>query len=58
MASSVSRSQHRSDALSEGLAERLAQGHFRLVLELDEAPQELVTLAGGLESDPKKTLDL
>jgi len=35
---------------SEGLAERLAQGHFRLVLVLDEAPQELVTLVGYLES--------
>ena len=35
---------------SEGLAECLGQGHFRLVLVLDEAPQELVTLVGYLES--------
>jgi hypothetical protein len=35
---------------SERLAECLAQGHFRLVLVLDEAPQELVTLVGYLES--------
>jgi hypothetical protein len=36
-------------AFSEGLAECLSQGHFRLVLVLDEAPQELVTLVGYLE---------
>lgn len=35
---------------SEGLAECLTQGHFRLVLVLDEAPRELVTLVGYLES--------
>jgi hypothetical protein len=35
---------------SEGLTECLTQGHFRLVLVLDEAPQELVTLVGYLES--------
>ena len=35
---------------SQGLAECLTQGHFRLVLVLDEAPQELVTLVGYLES--------
>lgn len=35
---------------SEGLTECLARGHFRLVLVLDEAPQELVTLVGYLES--------
>jgi len=35
---------------SEGLAECLSQGHFRLVLVLDEAPQELVGLVGYLES--------
>ena len=28
----------------------MSQGHFRLVLVLDEAPQELVTLVGYLES--------
>ena len=32
---------------SEGLTESLTKGHFRLVLVLDEAPQELVTLLGG-----------
>ena len=37
-------------AFSEGLAECLGQGHFRLVLVLDEAPQELATLVGYLES--------
>jgi hypothetical protein len=35
---------------SEGLAECLTIGHFRLVLVLDEAPQELVTLVGYPES--------
>src|SRR5215207_968593 len=35
---------------SEGLTECLMKGHFRLVLVLDEAPQELVTLVGYLES--------
>jgi hypothetical protein len=35
---------------SEGLTECLLEGHFRLVLVLDEAPQELVTLVGYLES--------
>jgi hypothetical protein len=39
-----------SAVFSEGLTECLAQGHFRLVLVLDEAPQELVTLVGYLES--------
>lgn len=37
-------------AFSEGFAECLSQGHFRLVLVLDEAPWELVTLVGYLES--------
>lgn len=35
---------------SEGLIECLLKGHFRLVLVVDEAPQELVTLVGYLES--------
>lgn len=35
---------------SEGLAESLAGGGFRLVLVLDEAPSELVQLVGYLES--------
>jgi hypothetical protein len=35
---------------SQGLTECLTQGQFRLVLVLDEAPQELVTLVGYLES--------
>lgn len=35
---------------SEGLAESLAGGAFRLVLVLDEAPSELVQLVGYLES--------
>jgi hypothetical protein len=39
-----------SAIFSEGLAECLVNGHFRLVLVLDEAPQELVTLVGYLES--------
>ncbi len=37
-------------AFSQGLAECLTKGHFRLVLVLDEAPRELVTLVGYLES--------
>lgn len=41
---------------SEGLAECLGQGHFRLVLVLDEAPQELVTLVGYLESVTEELL--
>jgi hypothetical protein len=35
---------------SDGLAESLATGAFRLVLVLDEAPSELVQLVGYLES--------
>jgi hypothetical protein len=35
---------------SEGLAESLSAGAFRLVLVLDEAPSELVQLVGYLES--------
>jgi len=35
---------------SKGLAECLTQGHFRLVLVLDEAPQELAALVGYPES--------
>jgi hypothetical protein len=38
------------EAFSEGLAECLSEGHFRLVLVLDEAPEELATLVGYLES--------
>lgn len=38
------------EIFSEGLANCLSQGHFRLVLVLDDAPQELVTLVGYLES--------
>ncbi|CAA9578399.1 MAG: hypothetical protein AVDCRST_MAG19-3638 [uncultured Thermomicrobiales bacterium] len=34
----------------EGLAASLAEGRFRLVLVLDEAPEELVRLVGYLES--------
>ena len=41
---------------SEGLAECLSQGHFRLVLVLDEAPQELVTLVGYLASVTEELL--
>jgi hypothetical protein len=41
---------------SEGLAECLSQGHFRLVIVLDEAPQELVTLVGYLESVTQELL--
>lgn len=39
-----------STSFSEGLTKCLAEGHFRLVLVLDEASQELVTLVGYLES--------
>ena len=39
-----------STTFSEGLTECLVEGHFRLVLVLDEAPQELATLVGYLES--------
>jgi hypothetical protein len=35
---------------SEGLAECLSSGHFRLVLVLDEAPEELAALVRYLES--------
>jgi hypothetical protein len=38
------------EAFSEGLAECLSEGHFRLVVVLDEAPEELITLVGYLES--------
>jgi hypothetical protein len=41
---------------SEGLAECLSRGHFRLVLVLDEAPQELVKLVGYLESVTEELL--
>jgi hypothetical protein len=41
---------------AEGLAQRLAGGDFRLVLVLDEAPQELVTLVGYLESVTEELL--
>lgn len=34
----------------QGVAESLAQGWFRLVLVLDEAPKELIQLAGYLQS--------
>ena len=37
-------------AFEEGLAKSMSQGHFRLVLVLDEAPEELVRLVGYLES--------
>ena len=39
-----------SAEFSDGLAESLAGGAFRLVLVLDEAPSELVQLVGYLES--------
>ena len=35
-------------AFADGLAVSLAEGHFRLVLVLDEAPEELVRLVGYL----------
>jgi hypothetical protein len=38
------------EVFSEGLAECLSRGHFRLVLVLDETPEELATLVGYLES--------
>jgi hypothetical protein len=43
-------------AFSEGIAESLSQGYFRLVLVLDEAPEELVRLVGYLESVTDKLL--
>jgi len=43
-------------SFSEGLTECLTKGHFRLVLVLDEAPQELVTLLGYLESVTEELL--
>ncbi len=39
-----------ADAFSAGIAENLAQGHFRLVFVLDEAPEELVRLVNYLET--------
>jgi hypothetical protein len=41
---------------SETLTECLTKGHFRLVLVLDEAPPELVTLVGYLESVTEELL--
>jgi hypothetical protein len=41
---------------SEGLAQCLSQGHFRLVIVLDEAPQELVALVGYLGSVTQELL--
>lgn len=41
---------------AEGLAESLAQGRFRLVFVLDEAPEELVRLVGYLETVSDKLL--
>lgn len=43
-------------AFAEGLAESLGQGRFRLVIVLDEAPEELVRLAGYLEAVSDKLL--
>ncbi len=39
-----------ADAFTQGLAGSLAQGRFRLVLVLDDAPEELVRLIGYLEA--------
>ena len=41
---------HDAQLFATGVAESLAAGAFRLVLVLDEAPQELVQLVGYLES--------
>ena len=38
------------ETFSQGLSSCLAQGRFRLVLALDEAPEELVRLVGYLEA--------
>jgi hypothetical protein len=38
------------DAFAEGLATSLAEGRFRLVIVLDEAPEELSRLVGYLEA--------
>jgi hypothetical protein len=46
-------------AFASGLEESLAQGRFRLVLVLDDAPPELVRLVGYLESiAPELVIDL
>mgnify|MGYP001487093188 CR=1 FL=1 len=39
-----------ADTFATGLAESLAQGYFRLVLVLDEAPEELVRLVSYLQA--------
>ncbi len=39
-----------ADAFATGLAESVAQGYFRLVLVLDEAPEELVRLVSYLQA--------
>ncbi len=44
------------DAFSSGLAESLGQGRFRLVVVLDEAPDELIELIGYLEAITDKLL--
>ncbi len=44
------------ETFSDGLTECLVKGHFRLVLVLDEAPQELATLVGYLESVTEELL--
>lgn len=41
---------------AQGLAEHLSEGRFRLVLVLDQAPEELVRLVGYLESITDKLL--
>ena len=47
------------EAFSEALSANLASGRFRLVLVLDEAPEELVTLVGYLEAvTPELVIDL
>lgn len=43
-----------AQAFSDGVADSLAQGNFRLVIVLDDAPDELVQLIGYLQSVTSK----
>jgi hypothetical protein len=48
-----------ADAFTDALAANLASGRFRLVIVLDEAPDELVKLVGYLEAvTPELVIDL
>lgn len=45
-----------ASAFTEGLAESIAQGRFRIVFVLDDVPEELVRLVGFLEAVTDKIL--